>query len=392
MNLIKKYLNKKTIIFTMIAMLLLTSATLAAGSIVKNPHESEYGKFVLGPEMKIPRYGHHAVLLDDGRVLVVGGVSDKYGTVPYAEIYDPTQNVFILGPKMSKGFNSQGTITLLQNGNVLCVYDGDNYALAEIYEPTNNNFILLDYKFPKELRTHTATLLKEGRVLIVGGSDVHAYHKESYLYDPETQKITRTGDLHAGRRYHKAVLLDNDKVWIVSGQRDDGKHEITELYDPKTGKFEEYISISHSVASGIITKLNNGKILFSGGSNENGITPFLKNKVYDFRDKNFEEVGSLIYKRFGARNILFPNNKVMFVGGGRGVNYSEQTYSVAEVYDLEEKKSQPGGKMHFSRKNHTTTMLKNGKVIVIGGRGNADNIRSRSEFFIPLENLSKGGN
>jgi hypothetical protein len=393
MNLIKKYLNKKTIIFTMIAMLLLTSATLAAGSIVKNPHESEYGKFVLGPEMKIPRYGHHAVLLDDGRALVTEGISKNDGNLKQSEIYDPAKNEFVLGPVMNEGRVDPGVVKL-NNGQILFV--GGYSDTAEIYDPTKNVFILLDYKFPKKLRNHTATILKDGKVLIAAGSYIKGYHKEAYIYNSETQKFTRTGDLHAGRRYHKAVLLDNGKVWIVGGQRDDKKHEISELYNPKTGKFEEWVAISENPYKATITKLKDGKILLSGGyispnAKLAKFSSFKDSYIFDLNTAKFTRTEDMQEPRNGHKGTLLNNCLVLITSGVAQLGFKDKYYQTAEVYDPEQRRFLPAGEMYYKRSAVCqATLLKNGNVLITGGVSSrrTNDYVSQSEIFIPSK---KGG-
>ena len=67
-----------------------------------------------------------ALLLTDGRVLVVGGVAtlgDRSG-VALTEIYDPRSNGWASGPELQTAWLSP-TVTLLGNGRVL-VHGGEN--------------------------------------------------------------------------------------------------------------------------------------------------------------------------------------------------------------------------------------------------------------------------
>ncbi|MBT7088675.1 hypothetical protein HN928_06915 [bacterium] len=382
MNLIKKYFNQKTIIFTMIAMLLLSSTTLAAGSIVKNPHESEYGKFVLGPEMKIPRYGHHAVLLDDGRVLVVGG-----GVSP--EIYDPKKNEFEVLKQGDLGISSYtDSATLLKDSTVLCMVGTQVTAYAIRWNPKNNEIITIE-GINHGMDSHTVTLLPNGKLLIAGGEKRGVgYNKKAYLYNPKTSKFERTGDMAAGRRFHEAVLLDNGKVWIFGGQRDDKKHSISELYDPKAGKFEEWVAIPEFIKYATGTKLTNGNILFSNGKER--VVPLLNTAIFNYQTKRFKEGGTLLYDRFSPETLLFPNDKVFLVGGGRGVGLSQKTYTEAEVYDVEKNISEPAGRMHHARQRHTLTRLKNGHILIVGGDSSSTWKIGQSEIFIPSNKLEEG--
>jgi predicted amidohydrolase YtcJ len=86
--------------------------------------------------MTMARTGHTAVLLSDGRVLIVGDEGNDTGAK--AEIYDPKTGTF--SPTASMNAKREGaTATLLTDGRVLVVGGhGDNYndlASAEIYQP-----------------------------------------------------------------------------------------------------------------------------------------------------------------------------------------------------------------------------------------------------------------
>src|SRR5262249_42250270 len=66
-------------------------------------------------EMTIPRYGHTATMLPDGRVFLAGGDSPKLGLT---EIYDPRTATFTSAAAMSRP-RAQHTATLLPSGRVL---------------------------------------------------------------------------------------------------------------------------------------------------------------------------------------------------------------------------------------------------------------------------------
>ena len=140
-----------------------------------------------------------ATLLSDGRVLVVGG-SGYYSSLNYvgsgtplasAEIYDPVANNWSPAADMSIGRGGH-TATLLNNGKVLVIGgvtdQGDvAQASAEIYDPVTNIWSpAASMNVPR--LWHTATLLADGRVLVAGGSahsDVEASgYSSAEIYDP----------------------------------------------------------------------------------------------------------------------------------------------------------------------------------------------------------------
>ena len=84
------------------------------------------GGFVTTGLMTEARAEHQAVLLNDGRVLIIGGGTPANGTYYYgdasAELYDPSTGIFTATGSMNiPRFGA--TAVLLQNGKVL-VYSG----------------------------------------------------------------------------------------------------------------------------------------------------------------------------------------------------------------------------------------------------------------------------
>lgn len=124
---------------------------------------------------------HTATLLNDGRVLVVGGLAaagNMFTANSGAEIYDPKTRAFTLAAPMAVNRNNH-TATLLQDGRVLIaggISNGFSTApdsdlqvtsTAEIYDPSNNTFSLTNMQVPRE--AHFASLLSNGQVLVGGG-------------------------------------------------------------------------------------------------------------------------------------------------------------------------------------------------------------------------------
>ncbi len=115
--------------------------------------------------LNLPRSGHTATLLGNGKVLVVGGTS--------AELYDPIAGTWsITGAPNISG----DTATLLHNGKVLLV-DGNG---AELYDPVTGTWSSTGSLLTGGRYRYTATLLPNGKVLVAAGYTVNS----AELYDP----------------------------------------------------------------------------------------------------------------------------------------------------------------------------------------------------------------
>ncbi|HET6382048.1 MAG TPA: kelch repeat-containing protein [Armatimonadota bacterium] len=99
------------------------------------------GSIVKTATMSVPRSGHRATLLNNGTVLISGGVSSTNGSVnppPTAEIYTPATNTFS-GVITMTSVRSNHTSTLLDDGTVLLAGGVDRFGralpTAEVYHP-----------------------------------------------------------------------------------------------------------------------------------------------------------------------------------------------------------------------------------------------------------------
>ena len=127
------------------------------------------GRFSATGAMTRIRHKHEAVLLEDGRVLIIGGADERDGRPAYtsAEIYNPARATFTATGNMNSArYKHQGTAVLLNNGKVL-IAGGANRA--EVFDPSRNSFVYAAGDMKTPLLFATATRLKNGHVLISGG-------------------------------------------------------------------------------------------------------------------------------------------------------------------------------------------------------------------------------
>ncbi len=126
------------------------------------------------------------------------------------------------------------TATLLQNGKVLVV--GGDFPDAELFNPEDNTFQTTGSLSTYGIRGATATLLQNGKVLIAGGM---GSPQVAILYDPQTDSFNTTDSLEVPHSFHTATLLSDGRVLIAGGQDQNGPQTtaVCEIYDPQSGTF-----------------------------------------------------------------------------------------------------------------------------------------------------------
>jgi hypothetical protein len=281
---------------------------------------------------------HTATLLGNGKVLVVGSYFvENVGTQSFAELYDPVTGTFTPTGAPDKPRGGGHTATRLQNGNVLLVGGvGDGFidpdATAELYDPATETFSYTGSVVRNNsIWFHAATLLPNGQVLVTGGlSSVGASTtSEAELYDPLTGTFTQTGFMGTSRNNHTATLLQNGKV-LIAGKHYQASVPLTaELYDPSTGTFTPTGPMNTDGDGQTATLLQSGEVLIAGGASTFG--EIANAELYDPITEAFTAIGPLrTARRSGHSATLLPNGKVLIAGG---LGATGVVLSSAELYE-----------------------------------------------------------
>ncbi|MBK9441773.1 MAG: fibronectin type III domain-containing protein [Comamonadaceae bacterium] len=334
-----------------------------------DPANGAVGTWSSAGSLGTARYGHSATLLNNGKVLVVGGY-DGTSYLSSAVLHDPATPVWSEAGRLNIGRWGH-TATLLPDGKVLVAggmtFPAINQASAELYDHANGvggTWSVTGSMGSRRYR-HTATLLANGKVLVVGGYDGSSYLSSAELYDPLTNTWSTTGSLSTTRWYHTATLLANGKV-LVAGGFNGSDLSSAEIYDPATNSWSPAGNLNSSTA----TLLPGGKVLSVGYGDYIA-------ELYDPIANTWSVAASLSTPRTSHTAILLPNGKVLVAGG----YFDGDRLSGAELYNPATNTWSPAGSMTTKREDHTATLLANGKVLVAGGFNGS--FLSSSELYDP---------
>ncbi|MCH2101641.1 MAG: hypothetical protein MK209_06935, partial [Planctomycetes bacterium] len=195
--------------------------------------------------LPIPRAGSTSSLLPDGRVLVAGGTKGDRQNRLYSvddllttslrttEIYDPATNSWAGGPNMSEPKAGAVSVTL-NNGEVMIAGGVTFQSIFGIpipdfsekvvfYDPAGNSFRTSSMREKRAL--FGMTKLTDGRVLIAGGGGGDIFSigpiKKTEIYDPVTDRFTNLALLDTAVAFSGCVSLPDGRAVIVGGATGD---------------------------------------------------------------------------------------------------------------------------------------------------------------------------
>jgi len=305
------------------------------------------GTFTTGNTMGTSRARHTATLLKSGKVLIAGGMqinNQAPQTLASAELFDPTTGMFTPTNGNMIDARAYHTATLLDDGRVLLTGGVGNSGVfvmtAELFDPTTETFSLTG-KMEVARAGHTATLLNNGKVLVAGGGNGNGDFTTAEIFDPSTMSFAPTaGSMETARGGHTATLLKDGTVLLAGGS----SNASAELFDPNTSTFMptagnmETLRENHTA-----TLLNDGTVLIAGGdvccrTVDRKPVPIsiTSAELYAPASKTFSPTGSLQNSRFFHTASLLNDRTVLVTGGvsqsTKGEKIDSRVLSSAELY------------------------------------------------------------
>jgi len=327
-----------------------------------------------------------ATVLDDGRVLVVGGEDDAYAMIASVETYDPeTGEIADTAPLPEP--RSHHTATLLGNGRVLVAGGGQGseislpngegaLASAWLYEPDTSTWIPTGTM--SEARAgHRAVLLEDGRVLVVGGGNQVGYscaqiHPDctvadslasAEIYDPETGSWAVTAPL-AQPRIGFDLRRFGAGVVASGGAADNEGLESVEIFDVQTGAWASGPALDGQRLYHAAAVLD-GKLVVAGGKIAN-VEPVTSVDVLDEGASQWVAASPLDEPRTGASFVALQSGRGLIVAGNNQLG--TRFIAEAAIYDIAADAWSKIEPLATGRYGQAAVLLEDGSVLVVGGR------------------------
>ncbi|HET9449347.1 MAG TPA: kelch repeat-containing protein [Aggregicoccus sp.] len=326
-------------------------------------------------EMQEYRGSPGALLLADGRVLVVGGVGGSEGqSVTSAELYDPATGAWTLTAPMRER-RADPAVVQLEDGRVLVAggwtrpstWAGGSsfHATAELYDPATNTWSSAA-PMRHERSSPTGLRLPDGRVLVSFGI-LYGPDNALELYDPAQNAWTELPDPPwVGVRAGRPALLPDGRPFFASAL-------LSAAYDAASGAWQE----AASKQGGGLQRLwafPDGRVLsprsFSDGAGE----------LYAPAADRWTRTGGYLEPRETEELALLHDGRLLLAGGVRPREWLPLASS--EHFDPDTGAWAPAGRMAQPRYDHVLVTLKDGRVLAAGGVAGPEWVRT-AELFDP---------
>lgn len=216
-----------------------------------------------------PRRSHICVGLPDNTVLVAGGVGQANRPTNSAEIFHTDTGQWTLTGAMLAARTGASAL-LLADGRVLVIggqIGGQPADTLEIYDRARGRFEPVAGILSAPRKGHAVAVLEDGRVLVAGGTGPGGVVLDTTdLFDPRMGGILPGPRMAAPRTNFPATRLLDGKILLAGGSNGAGELVSAEIFDPETGAFSPTAPLRAARQGHIaVVILGNGRVLVAGG-------------------------------------------------------------------------------------------------------------------------------
>lgn len=319
---------------------------------------------------------------------------------------------------------------VLDNGNVLLIAGSGNDPNAfaagtfssAVYEPATGRFISVPT--PADMFCGGHVQLPDGRVLVVSGTGAYpngnrtyAGIRDSYVFDPETNRYEKTNGLNAGRWYPGVTEMGNGDVITLGGLNEHSAPTVG--MDYFSNDRQRWLGPSEVPRDGrfwglypAMILMQDGRLFYTGSHiYGRALAPGSGPAIYDHRSGAVTQVPGLRTpnQRQESMSVLLPpaQDQRVLIAGGNDIDANSDAVRLTDIIDL--KQARPsytagpmlptgtlsGGKPEQSHQGKTylsLVTLPDGKVFETGGdlHTRADPVYEAS-MFDPATNTFTAG-
>jgi hypothetical protein len=298
-------------------------APFAAAQVAGSP----VNKWSRTADLTAPRAQACSAVLNDGRLLVAGGLGDN-GPVATVDIYG-TDGSFRSGAPMNQARARAACVTL-----------------------------------------------PDGTVLVTGGDSGSGALNTAEVFDPVAGSWQATGNLGVARGGHQAAVTVSGNVWIAGGTNHGAIVGTIELY--AAGKFRTLGSLNTPRTKFAMTLAGKRSLLVAGGTD--GTNTLDTVEVYDGLTGALALAGTMLQARKDFAAAAMLDGTVLLAGG---IDANGDILSSTEIFDPVAGAAVAGPALTAPRANHSASALpNNGSILIFGGTGNST-VLGTTDIYTP---------
>lgn len=337
-----------------------------------------------------PRFLHKASRLDNGLVMVTGGLRiaglpPSLQSLTTVSFFDPATDSFSGSFVLQSGGSttpalitgrSGHTQTTLLDGRVLITGgkigasgtdEGTGSDTVELFDPATGIFST-GAAMSEARYDSTATLLPDGRVVLAGGSATWQ------VFDPSTDSWSAEYALHHNRFAYPAVLITDFpapgdvRVLLIAGWGTGA--DTMELLDPNAGTSTLFTStLTIGVDDLSAMRIPDGRILIVGGQNINGGDTISDCYLFDPATDTLAQTDSVPSLPNGISDHQMAGFGRYFgvFGGESQLSGADTELDYAAVFDSVIEAWIWHGTMHHVHDDAAGARLDDGRMLIVGG-------------------------
>ncbi|XDD48417.1 Kelch repeat-containing protein [Leptospira sp. WS39.C2] len=304
-------------------------------------------EFILtNPSLPEIHRGERGVMLDGKRLLITGGVK-AFTAVAQKEsyIFDTETTTFLPSGSMVEPRHMHD-IVKLQNGKVMVIGGIRDFTpvlpglyfstlnSAEIFDPSTETFTEVPNRMMTPRSFSCSVVLNDGRVMIIGGTDgIFAPKDTTEFFDPNTETFSWGPSLPVAVGALKCLKLTDGNVLIYGAQLSNLSNA-TMLFDVTKNRVLTIANSLYRREWSFALELPDGGVLFYGGAYRYTTSePSRTIEKLDYAKSNsFYDMGMSRISISKHSGIKFSDGTFLFLGGESGglIHHGTDYYGLME--------------------------------------------------------------